>query len=165
MVAQGVYFIQPKLPSVIGVEGVGLIESLGAGVEHVKIGDRVCVPFGTYAWAELVKAPAKDLVVLSPKIDVQQASMLSANPVTAIFLLDEFKKLKKGNWIVLNAANSSVGSAIISVAKSRGLNVLAIVRRVAAVAIATSAGADVVLVESSTTLMKPKLLPKAQILP
>lgn len=165
MVAQGIYFVQPQLPSVIGVEGVGSIEATGPDVTHVKIGDRVNVPHGTYAWAELIKAPAKDLVVLPVEIDVQQASMIAANPVTAVLLLDEFVKLKKGDWIVLNAGNSSVAIAIISVAKSRGLNVVAIVRRAKAIDAAEKAGADVVLVESATVANEVKKLLAVQTLP
>ena len=61
MVAKGIYFVQPELPAVIGGEGVGVIVEAGAGVDHVKVGDRVVLPFGSYAWAEFVKAPAEKL--------------------------------------------------------------------------------------------------------
>ena len=148
MVAKGIYFIQPELPAVIGGEGVGLIEEVGADVSHLKTGDRVVLPFGTYAWSELVKAPSENLVALDPSSDAKQAAMIGINPPTAVLLLDEFTTLVEGEWVVLNAGNSSVANTLITVAKSRKLKTVAIVRRKDAVEIAKNAGADVVLVEN-----------------
>lgn len=149
MVAKGIYFIQPELPAVIGGEGVGVISEVGRDVTHLKVGDRVVLPFGTYAWSELVKAPAENLVALAPSADAKQASMIGINPPTAVLLLDEFTTLQENDWIVFNAGNSSVAHTFVTVAKSRKLKTLAIVRREDAVAVAKSAGADVVLVENS----------------
>jgi len=149
MVARGVYFIQPELPAVIGGEGVGVISEVGRDVTHLKVGDRVVLPFGTYAWSELVKAPAENLVALAPSADAKQASMIGINPPTAVLLLDEFTTLQENDWIVFNAGNSSVAHTFVTVAKSRKLKTLAIVRREDAVAVAKAAGADVVLVENS----------------
>lgn len=149
MVAKGIYFIQPELPAVIGGEGVGVISEVGRDVTHLKVGDRVVLPFGTYAWSELVKAPAENLVALAPSADAKQASMIGINPPTAVLLLDEFTTLQENDWIVFNAGNSSVAHTFVTVAKSRKLKTIAIVRREDAVAVAKSAGADVVLVENS----------------
>ena len=149
MVAKGIYFIQPELPAVIGGEGVGVISEVGRDVTHLKVGDRVVLPFGTYAWSELVKAPAENLVALAPSADAKQASMIGINPPTAVLLLDEFTTLQENDWIVFNAGNSSVAHTFVTVAKSRKLKTLAIVRREDAVAVAKAAGADVVLVENS----------------
>ncbi|MDO7743185.1 MAG: zinc-dependent alcohol dehydrogenase family protein, partial [Pedobacter sp.] len=156
MMANGVYFIQPELPAVIGGEGVGVIVEAGADVHHIKVGERVVVPFGTYAWAEFVKAPAENLFSLSAFSDVKQAAMASINPPTAILLLNEYVDLEKGDWIVLNAGNSSVANTIIAVAKSRGIKTVAIVRRAEAVEAATAAGADIVIVESPTAVQQVK---------
>ena len=51
--------LKPKLPSVIGGEGAGIVEAVGPGVTSVKAGDRVTIPFGTFTWSEKVLAPAK----------------------------------------------------------------------------------------------------------
>ena len=40
LLANGVYFLNPKLPSVIGGEGAGIVEAVGPGVTSVKVGDR-----------------------------------------------------------------------------------------------------------------------------
>jgi len=56
LLANGVYFLNPQLPSVIGGEGAGIVEALGPGVSNVKVGDRVTIPFRTFTWAEKVLA-------------------------------------------------------------------------------------------------------------
>ncbi len=129
LLANGVYLLNPKLPSVIGGEGAGIVEAIGPGVTSVKVGDRVTIPFGTFTWSEKVLAPAQGLFVVPPSIDAKTASMLNINPTTAVLLLNEFVKLKPKDWIVLNAANSQVARCLIAIAKSGALNVVGIVRR------------------------------------
>src|SRR5437870_12958346 len=51
LLANGVYFLNPQLPSVIGGEGAGIVEALGPGVTGVKVGDRVTIPFPTFSRA------------------------------------------------------------------------------------------------------------------
>src|SRR5437879_12241024 len=64
LLANGVYLLKPKLPSVIGGEGAGIVEAIGPGVTSVKVGDRVTFPFGTFTWSEKVLAPAEVLFVV-----------------------------------------------------------------------------------------------------
>lgn len=156
LLMQGTYPVQPKLPAVIGQEGVGRVVSVGASVTTVKPGDIVTIPFGTFAWSEKVVAKAAGLVVLPPNVDLQQAAMLSINPPTAVLLLEEFVSLNPGDWIVLNAANASVSHTIIAVAKSKGLKTLGIVRRKEAVDAALKAGTDAVLLEAENTVGEAK---------
>jgi NADPH:quinone reductase-like Zn-dependent oxidoreductase len=148
LLANGVYFLNPHLPSVIGGEGAGIVEAVGSGVTSVKVGDRVTIPFRTFTWAEKVIAPANGIFVVPPSVDAKTASMLNINPTTAVLLLDEFVKLKPKDWIVLNAANSQVARCIIAVAKSRDLNVIGIVRRSESVPEVETLGVDFVGVES-----------------
>ena len=129
LLANGVYFLNPKLPAVIGGEGAGVVDAIAPGVTSIKVGDRVTIPFGTFTWSEKVLAPVQGLFVVPPSIDAKTASMLNINPTTAVLLLDEFAKLKSQDWIILNAANSQVARCLIAIAKSRDLNIVGIVRR------------------------------------
>src|SRR6202140_1211165 len=157
LLANGVYFLNPKLPSVIGGEGAGIVEAIGPGVTSVKVGDRVTIPFRTFTWSEKVLAPARGLFVVPPSVDAKTASMLNINPTTAVLLLDEFVKLKPKDWIVLNAANSQVARCLIAIAKSRDLNVIGIVRRSELVPEIETLGADFVGVESTGLSKKIKI--------
>jgi NADPH:quinone reductase-like Zn-dependent oxidoreductase len=148
LLANGVYFLNPKLPSVIGGEGAGIVEAIGSGVTGVKVGDRVTIPFGTFTWSEKVLAPAQGLFVVPPTIDARTASMLNINPTTAVLLLSEFVKLKPKDWIVINAANSQVARCLIAIAKSRALNIVGIVRRSELIPEIEKLGVDFVGVES-----------------
>ena len=148
LLANGVYFLKPQLPSVIGGEGSGIVEAIGRGVTSVKVGDRVTIPFRTFTWAEKVLAPADGLFVVPPLVDAKTASMLNINPTTAVLLLDGFLKLKPKDWIVSNAANSQVGRCLIAIAKSRDLNVIGIVRRPELIPELEKLGVDFVGVES-----------------
>jgi NADPH:quinone reductase-like Zn-dependent oxidoreductase len=152
LLANGVYLLNPKLPSVIGGEGAGIVEAIGPGVTSVEAGDRVTIPFGTFTWSEKVLAPAQGLFVVPPSIDAKTASMLNINPTTAVLLLNEFVKLKPKDWIVLNAANSQVGRCLVAIAKSRALNVAGIVRRSELVPQIEKLGVDFVGVESPELL-------------
>src|ERR1700755_2326889 len=108
LLANGVYFLNPKLPSVIGGEGAGIVEAIGPGGTSLNVGDRVTIPFGTFTWSEKVLAPAEGLFVVPPSIDARTASLLNINPTTAVLLLEEFVTLKAKDWIGLNAENSHV---------------------------------------------------------
>src|SRR6476659_8114244 len=148
LLANGVYFLNPKLPSVIGGEGAGIVEAIGPGVTSVKVGDRVTIPFGTFTWSEKVLAPAQGLFVVPPSIDAKTASMLNINPTTAVLLLSEFVKLKPKDWIVINAANSQIARCLIAIAKSRDLKVVGIVRRSELIPEIETLGVDFVGIES-----------------
>ena len=151
LLAEGVYLLRPKLPSVIGGEGVGVVEAIGPGVASVKVGDRVTIPFGTFTWSEKVVAPAwpdQGLFVVPASIDAKTASMLNINPTTAVLLLSEFVKPKPKDWIVINAANSQIARCIIAIAKSRDLKVVGIVRRSELIPEIEKLGVDYVGVES-----------------
>jgi len=147
VLAQGKYFLRPELPSVIGSEGSGLIAVVGADVDNVRVGDRVTIPFGTFAWAQKLKVPATNLFVVDPRIDAQQAAMLSIAPTTAALMLNAYGPTKPGDWFAFNMANSMVGQTLLALARSKGLRTIAIVRRPELVVALTDNGADVAFLD------------------
>ncbi|MFI7670343.1 zinc-dependent alcohol dehydrogenase family protein [Nocardia sp. NPDC049526] len=148
LVAQGIYPVRPRLPSVIGNEGAGSVLAVGPDVTHVRPGDTVLLPFGTFSWSEQVLAEAAKLTVVDRSISLDQAAMLTINPVTA-GLLVEARDLPPGSWVAQNAANSGVGRSVIAFAKERGLRTINIVRRAELVTELEDLGADVVVVDSA----------------
>src|SRR5712675_540779 len=146
LMISGRYGYRPKLPSVMGTEGVGRVIAVGGGVKHLKQGDRTLVPYPTPAWAERVKANASQLRPL-PGGDVHQLAMLGINPPTAYLMLTDFVSLPSGSWVIQNSANSGVGRALIPIGKSLGLKTVNVVRRDDVVAEIKALGGDVVLVD------------------
>ena len=128
LMISGRYGYRPKLPSVMGTEGVGRVIAVGGGVRHLKQGDRTLVPYPAPAWAERIKTDASRLRPL-PSGDVHQLAMLGINPPTAYLMLTDFVTLPSGSWVIQNSANSGVGRALIPIAKSLGLKTVNVVRR------------------------------------
>ena len=138
--------VPPSLPLIPGAEGVGHIAKVGAGVSHVKAGDRVLLP-GPGTWRESVKAPAGSVFALPEGIDPRQLAMLRVNPPTADLMLHEFVPAQAGRWVIQNAANSGVGHCLIRLARQAGLKSVNVVRREELIAPLRAFGADVVLLD------------------
>ncbi|MFZ0711878.1 MAG: alcohol dehydrogenase catalytic domain-containing protein [Terrimicrobiaceae bacterium] len=52
LLIRGTFHYLPKLPAIIGNEGVGLILAIGTGVANVEAGDRVLLPLYSNTWRE-----------------------------------------------------------------------------------------------------------------
>jgi len=141
----GCYATRPTLPSFIGIEGVGTVASVGPGVGHLAVGDRVAPRLFSNTWRERLLLPATAVTVLNSSADLSQLSMVTVNPVTASLLLSEFKLLPPGAWILQNAANSGVGRSVIMLARERGIRTGNIVSRPELIIELEALGADVVI--------------------
>ena len=130
---RGTYGFKPELPARAGSEAVGVIDSIGAGVTELKVGQRVATG-GTFGvWAEQFIAQAAALIPVDDSISDEVAAQLVSMPFSAISLLDSLK-LNKGDWFVQNAANGTVGRLLAQLAQARGINVIGLVRRSAGIA-------------------------------
>ncbi|MGF6505805.1 zinc-binding dehydrogenase [Paraburkholderia sp. 32] len=78
---------------------------------------------------------------------MNQLAMLGINPATAYLILTQFVQLKPGDWIIQNAANSSVGRAVIAIAKAKNIRTVNVVRRAEVVSEIEALGGDIVLVD------------------
>lgn len=142
----GQYAAAPDLPSIPGGEGVGEVVALGAGVDHLQVGQLVLLAGVGGTWRDEIVAPAAGFVPAPPG-DVEQLSMLAVNPMTAHLMLRDFVDLNEGDWIIQSAANSAVGEMVIQLAAQRGIKTVNIVRREALVRPLTELGGTVVLVD------------------
>ncbi|MET4001587.1 NADPH2:quinone reductase [Arthrobacter sp. UYCu511] len=130
---RGTYGFKPELPARAGSEAVGVIDSIGAGVTELKVGQRVATG-GTFGvWAEQFIAQAAALIPVDDSISDEVAAQLVSMPFSAISLLDSLK-LNTGDWFVQNAANGTVGRLLAQLAQARGINVIGLVRRSAGIA-------------------------------
>jgi len=141
----GIYGELPPLPHGLGCEGVGRVSAIGSGVKHVKVGDLVIAPLlQNTTWSTRIKTNETWQRAL-PDGKLNQMAQVSMNPITALLILTEFKKLKAGDWVISTAANSAVGRSVIPIAKGRGIKTVNIVRTPDLVDEITAAGGDIVL--------------------
>ena len=104
----GVYPLD--LPSSIGMEGVGVVESVGDGVENVKVGDRIGYVMGTPgAYTESRLYPADRLIKLPDFLSDSQAAAVLLKGLTVSYLINRTFAVKKGQTVLLHAAAGGVG--------------------------------------------------------
>ncbi|WP_244432860.1 MULTISPECIES: zinc-dependent alcohol dehydrogenase family protein [unclassified Afipia] len=144
---RGRYRLKPPLPATPGAECVGRITAVGSFVSSVKVGDLV-INLDRENWAQKRRVKSNRVVVLPAGIDPCQAAMLRINPPTARLLLEDFVELKEGDWVIQNAANSSVGQLAIKLARSRGIRTINVVRSEDAFPTLYKLGADVCLIDN-----------------
>lgn len=137
-----------ELPAVAGREGVGVVEAIGRGVTRVGVGARVRFPEAG-AWQETACMPAADLLLVPADVPIEQAAFSFINPPTAYCLLQKMVDLAPGSWVVQNAGNSTVGLAVIQMAKTMGFKTISQVRRGELIAPLKALGADHVVIEGS----------------
>ena len=113
-----------QLPFTPGVEGAGVVESIGPGVTNVAAGDRVAYagPVGGYAEERLI--PADRLVKLPDDISTEQAAAMMLQGMTAHMLLRSVHRVSEGQTILIHAAAGGVGLIVCQWAKALGATVI-----------------------------------------
>ncbi len=132
MFRAGTYFFAPKLPSMIGYEGVGIVEALGAGVDGFSPGERVCVmptfDLGAYGlYGEHAIVPARSLIAPPPGLSVLEAASIWMQYFTALAIY-EIGHASVGDMVLVRAASSSVGIAAIQLVNWAGAVPIAVTR-------------------------------------
>jgi len=153
----GTYIEQPALPSGLGLEAAGLIDELGEGVSAVQPGDPVSIipPISMVRWptyAEYICVPVEQVVKHPPVLSWEEAAAAWMQYLTAYGALVEVANVRRGEYVVITAASSSVGLAAIQIVKLLGGVPLAITRGKAKRQALIDAGADHVIVSSEEDL-------------
>ena len=145
---EGKYPVRPELPATPGFEGAGVVVDAGGNASTIPAGTLVILPHNLGTWREAVAVKASELVAVPPEIDPVHAALLKINPMTAWRLLHDYVDLKKGDWLIQNAANSAAGRAVIQIARELGHKTVNVIRRAELIDELRSEGGDVVLVDS-----------------
>ncbi|MFO1268842.1 MAG: quinone oxidoreductase [Rubrivivax sp.] len=122
----GLYPLQ--LPHALGMEGAGIVEAVGEGVTHLKVGDRAAYasnPPGSYSEARVM--PAKTVVKLPDGIAFDTAAGMMLKGLTVQYLLKKTlpaEGLHKGDHILFHAAAGGVGLIACQWAKALGLQLI-----------------------------------------
>lgn len=142
-----------QLPHILGCEIAGDVAALGPGVTGVEIGDRVAVHPGISCgicwacnsgqdnlcpqytivgsswahggYAELAKVPVANLIPLPQKITYTDAAAVLLVFLTAWHMLVTRAQVRPGEFVLIVAAASGVGTAAVQIAKLCGAYVIA----------------------------------------
>ncbi len=117
---KGLYGWAPPMPYTPGMEAVGTLDALGAGVEGRAIGERVIVgaQYGTYA--ERVVVPERQALPAVPGFSTEENAALAVNYLTAWVALMEMARLRPTDRVLVTAAAGGVGTAAVLVATRFG---------------------------------------------
>jgi NADPH2:quinone reductase len=137
------------LPSGVGLEGAGVVESVGKGVTHVKPGDRVAYAGGPPgAYSEVRLAPAEKLVLVPSGISDQQAAAMMLKGLTVQYLIRRVYRVQKGETVLFHAAAGGVGLIACQWLKALGATVIGTVGSDEKAKIAKAHGCDHTIVYS-----------------
>ncbi|MCI0423269.1 MAG: alcohol dehydrogenase catalytic domain-containing protein, partial [Acidobacteria bacterium] len=117
-------FYKLPLPFTPGMEGAGIVESVGSGVTEVQAGDRVAYAMAVGAYAEQAVLPSWQLVKLPASIDFSSAAAAMLQGMTAHYLTHSTYAIQSGDTILLHAAAGGAGLLIIQMAKQCGASVI-----------------------------------------
>lgn len=114
-----------SLPHPLGMEAAGVIEAVGEGVTHLKVGDRAAYtsqPPGSYAEARVM--PAAQVCPLPEGISFEQGAAMMLKGMTVEYLFHRTVPLKKGDTVLFHAAAGGVGLIACQWARSEGITLI-----------------------------------------
>ena len=115
----------PSLPFSPGMEGAGVVEAAGEGVDSLVAGDRVAYaapPVGAYAEVRLM--PAEKVVKIPAGIDSRDAAAMMLQGMTVEYLLRRTYPVQPGDTILFHAAAGGVGLIACQWARHLGATVI-----------------------------------------
>lgn len=113
------------LPSGLGSEGAGIVESVGPGVDYLRPGDRVAYaggPPGSYCDARLM--PADRLIKVPDGIDDVTAAAMMLKGMTVQYLIRRTHRVEAGETVLWHAAAGGVGLIACQWLKALGATVI-----------------------------------------
>ena len=142
LIIAGKYQYKPAMPFSPAAEFAGRVESLGAGVSSVKIGDRVLGYSGSGAARQRIAIALDRLVKIPDAVDFDHAAGLCVTYGTTLHALKDRARLKRGETLAVLGASGGVGLAAIELGKLMGARVIACASSAEKIAFARQHGAD-----------------------
>ncbi|WP_101048599.1 quinone oxidoreductase family protein [Macromonas nakdongensis] len=133
------------MPLQLGMEGAGVIEAVGEGVDHLRVGDRAAYaanPPGSYCDVRVM--PAMNVCRLPDAISFEAGAAMMLKGLTAQYLLKKCKPvegLEPGDFVLFHAAAGGVGLIACQWARALGLQLIGTAGSDAKCALALANGA------------------------
>lgn len=145
LMVMGQYQVRPPLPFIPGGEAAGVIIDVGAGVNHLHVGQRVAAFTRTGAFAERLSAPASAVTPIPDTLSFEVAATLPLAFGTAMHALIDRAHLAPGDTLLVLGASGGVGLAAVMIGKALGARVIAAASSDDKLAVCRAHGADDVI--------------------
>ena len=142
LIVQNKYQMKPPLPFVPGSEYAGVVEAVGDGVAHLKVGDAVAAFTGTGGFATHACVSAAQVMPLPVGFAFDDAAAFILTYGTTHHALLDRAALKAGETVLVLGAAGGVGTAAIQIAKAVGARVIAAASSDEKCALCKTLGAD-----------------------
>ena len=142
LIVQNKYQMKPPLPFVPGSEYAGVVQAVGEGVKHLKIGQNVACLSGTGGFGTHTIAPASLCMPLPDGFSYVDAAAFIMIYATSWHALMDRAQLKAGETVLVLGAAGGVGTAAIQIAKAAGARVIAAASTDEKCALCLTIGAD-----------------------
>jgi NADPH:quinone reductase-like Zn-dependent oxidoreductase len=136
----GVVGLTKPKPPVVGVDGAGVVEAVGANVRDVRAGDEVLGRFEG-SLAEYARAEADQVVPKPARLTFEQAAAVTMAGQTALRAIRDVGLVRAGHRVLINGAAGGVGSFAVQIATALGAEVTGVCST-AKVDMVRSLGAD-----------------------
>ncbi|MEM8920609.1 MAG: quinone oxidoreductase, partial [Pseudomonadota bacterium] len=146
------------LPLTPGMEGAGVVEALGEGVQGVAVGDRIAYGSMPGAYASMRNIPAASVVKLPDWVSDEEGAAVLLKGLTAWMLLFEIGHASPGDQVLVWAAAGGVGSLLTPWAKTLGCRVIGVVSTEEKADLARDYGCDDVLLANEDVAARVKEL-------
>ncbi len=125
-VRAGQYGYHPELPYTPGADAAGIVEAVGEGVTHVKVGERVygarCL---SGAYAEQALFEAIHVQPIPEAVTFAQGACLGIPYVTAYGAIFLRAKVKRRDTVLVHGGSGGVGTAALQILRQRSVRIIA----------------------------------------
>ena len=142
LIIEDKYQFKPARPFAPGGEVAGVVKSVGEGVTHVKVGDRVLGNTGWGGMAEELALEAGRLIPIPDAMPFDEAAAFIMTYGTSYYGLKDRGHLKPGETLLVLGAAGGVGLAAVELGKAMGARVIAAASSQEKVDLALQHGAD-----------------------
>ncbi|MCW5612773.1 MAG: NADPH:quinone oxidoreductase family protein [Rubrivivax sp.] len=125
LIVHGKYQFKPPLPFVPGSEFAGVVDAVGAGVTHLKVGQPVAAIGGTGGFGTHACVAAERVLPLPPGFDIEHGAAFAFTYGTSHHALIDRGQLQAGETVLVLGAAGGVGTAAVQIAKAAGARVIA----------------------------------------
>jgi NADPH2:quinone reductase len=120
---KGLYGWAVKRPYIPGMEGSGIIEAVGEGVDPSRVGEKVMIGTKNGCYAEKVSVAQEQAIPAISHFTMEENAAFLVNYMTAWVSLFSLARLQADETVLITAAAGGVGTAAVQLASKSGCKV------------------------------------------